>query len=363
MTHRKNTQRIFIALAALCMSIAFAVSATRPAQALRSAISVNDYYVASGQDPWGTAFDRNGNVWVAVPGCDPNPTCNKTPAGKIEVFNPASSNWTGDYQLPASFSQALFLAFDKNGNVWFPLPMSNAIGMYSVSTKVFHKYAVPTPGAGPWGIVIDHKNKIWFTEHFKNKIGRFDPVTHQFMEVTTPAANSLPYGITVDAKDNIWFTENNSSVALIGEYTAGEKLQEYKIRNGSTNGLTPHLITVDHNGNIWWSEGFASAIGELVVSQAVPGTNKGVTEYMYNHPCGSCSSHTSGISVDHKGNVWFDDSEQEIFGSFPTSGTGSFSLYNIPTPNGHPHDGLNVDSQNRVWFDEEFANKLARAIQ
>jgi len=77
-----------------------------------------------------------------------------------------------------------------------------------------------------------------------------------------------------------------------------------------------------------------------------------VTEYHYTPSCGSCGSHTSGISTDKQGLIWLDDSLQNTFGSFPVGG-GSFSFYN--SPGGHPHDGLNVDSQNRVWFDEEFA--------
>ncbi|HYX51016.1 MAG TPA: hypothetical protein VE843_14815, partial [Ktedonobacteraceae bacterium] len=43
--------------------------------------------------------------------------------------------------------------------------------------------------------------------------------------------------------------------------------------------------------------------------------------------------------------------------------TGSVSEYSAPTQNAHPHDGLNVDAQNRIWITEEFANKLAKAIQ
>jgi len=80
---------------------------------------------------------------------------------------------------------------------------------------------------------------------FTNQIGRFDPATHTFMEVPTSAPNSQPYGIVVDASNNVWFTENNPSVALIGEYTSGGKLQEYQIRSNPPVGLTPHLITVD----------------------------------------------------------------------------------------------------------------------
>ena len=38
-------------------------------------------------------------------------------------------------------------------------------------------------------------------------------------------------------------------------------------------------------------------------------------------------------------------------------------MYPAPTQNAHPHDGLNVDAHNRIWFTEEFANKLAEAVQ
>jgi len=327
-------------------------------------VTTKDFYIPSSTDPWGTAFDSKGHVWLAIPGCDPSPTCNSsTPPGKIAEFNPATSTWMNTYKLPSGYAQPLFLAFDSQGRLWFPLPMGNSIGRFDPSNKTFQQWTVPTANAGPWDVAIDGHGKIWFTEHFTNKIGRFDPVTHSFMEVATPASNSQPYGIVVDASNNVWFTENNSSVARIGEYTSGGKLQEYKIRNSSTSGLTPHLITVDPNRNIWWSEGWVGMIGELHVSQAVPGTTRGVTEYAYHRVCSTCGKHTSGMSVDSHGLIWFDDSEQEIFGSFPDSGTGSFTTYHTPTANGHPHDGLHVDGQNRVWFDEEFANKLAEAIQ
>src|SRR5437588_6750563 len=283
-------------------------------------VTVTDFYIPSGQEPWGTAIDGSGNVWVAIPGCDPAPTCNSsTPPGKIAEYNTANSNWITTYQLPPGFAQPLFLAFDAQGNLWFPMPMANSIGMLNLHTSTFQQWPVPTASSGPWDIAIDHNGMIWFTEHYGNKIGRFNPSNHTFIEIATPASNSQPYGITVDKSNNIWFTENSSAVALIGEYTSGGQLQEYKIRTGSTSNLTPHLITVDPNGNIWWSEGWATAIGELVVSKASPGTTNGVTEYAYQTTCSSCGAHTSGISVDGSGQIWFDDSLQSLFGSFPDS--------------------------------------------
>ncbi len=369
MLGRKKIILSFVALAMLIGSVVLAFGAlghdlhsTYAQQTV--GVTVQDFYISASYDPWGTTFDSNGNVWLAIPGCDPSPTCSSnTPPGVIAKYNPGTKNWMATYQLPSGYAQPLFLAFDAQGRLWFPMPMDNSIGMLNPTSKTFKQWAIPTANAGPWDIAVDHNGMVWFTEHYTNQIGRFDPATQTFMEVPTPALNSQPYGIVVDASNNVWFTENNSSVALIGEYTSGGRLLEYKIRNSPAPGLTPHLMIVDPNGNIWWSEGWASMIGELNVSQAVPGTNKGVTEFAYQKPCGNCGSHTSGISVDSNGLIWFDDSLQNIFGSFPDSGSGSFTLYNAPTTNGHPHDGLNVDGQNRIWFSEEFANKLAQAVQ
>jgi streptogramin lyase len=344
--------------------LAFAIGGYELHKAHASGVTAQDFYIPSGQDPWGTALDGNGHVWLAIPGCDPAPTCSSnTPPGKIAEYNPASSSWMNTYQLPSSYAQPLFLTFDSQGKLWFPMPMNNSIGMFNPGNNTFQQWAVPTAGAGPWDVAIDHNGNVWFTERYTNKIGRFDPATQTFFEVATPESNSNPYGIVVDASNNVWFTDNNPAVARIGEYTSGGQLREYKIRNNVPNSLTPHLITVDPNGNIWWTEGWIGMIAELKVAQAVPGTNNGVTEYAYQKVCASCSEHTAGIGVDGNGLVWFDDSEQGIFGSFPDSGSGSFATYNAPTSAGHPFDGLTIDGQNRIWFDEEFANKLAVAIQ
>jgi streptogramin lyase len=369
MKHRtRKIPVIRLALVVVAASALFAVGLiiSAPVQSsLASGISsVTDYFApVPGSDPWGTAFDSSGRVWVALPGCDPSPSCSSsTPPGKLALFDPNTQSWPTIVSLPAGYGQPLFVAVDQSGKVWFTMPVTNAIGLYDpVSTTVI-QWPVPTPAAEPWDLAIDPNGKVWFTEHFVNKIGSFDPTSQTFHEVATPASNSNPYGITVDASNNIWFTENTDSVALIGEYTNQGVLNEYKIRNTQTGGtgLTPHLITIDPNGNIWWSEGWVHSVALLNLAAAQPGTNNGVTEYQYAPSCSSCGSHTSGISADKQGLIWLDDSLQNTFGSFPVGG-GSFSFYN--SPGNHPHDGLNVDSQNRIWFDEEFSNKLAEAIQ
>jgi streptogramin lyase len=369
MRNARKVSALFARLAVLGVAIlavaGFVIGTGAPAAFASSLSSVTDYYLpVSSSDPWGTAFDSSGRVWVALPGCDPSPTCaSSTPPGKLALFDPATSSWVTVVSLPAGYGQPLFVAVDKSGKVWFTMPTTNSIGVYDPVSTTIEQWAVPTASAGPWGLAIDSTGKIWFTEHYVNQIGSFDPVSQTFHEVATPTTNSDPYGITVDASNNIWFTENTDAVALIGEYTSTGVLKEYKIRNTATagTGLTPHMITIAPNGSIWWSEGFVHAIATLNPAVAQPGTNTGVTEYPYVPSCSTCGSHTSGISADSQGNIWFDDSNQNTFGSLPIGG-GAFSFYNSPS-GGHPHDGLNVDSQNRIWFDEEFANKLAEAIQ
>ena len=363
MKHRtKKFLAISMALAVVAASAFLALAsiiATRPQSASAAGISSITDYAVPGGDPWGTAFDSSGRVWVAVPGCDLAPSCsNTTPPGKLALFDPTSHSWVTTVSLPTGYGQPTFVAVDHTGKVWFTMPVTNAIGMYDPTSTAVSQWPVPTTSAGPWGIAVDPAGTIWFTEHYVNKISSFNPSSHTFHEIATPATNSQPYGITTDASGNIWFTENIDAVALIGEYTTDGILKEYKIRNTATGGtgLTPHLITIDPDGNPWWSEGFVGSIGTLKVASSQPGTNNGVTEYQYNSSGGS---HTSGIGAGKQGLIWFDDSLKNTLGSFPIGG-GSFSL--TKSPGDHPHDGLNVDSQNSVWFDEEFANKLGEAI-
>jgi len=328
-----------------------------------TSITTYDAPIPNSSIPWGITLDKKGNLWLALPDCDPNPKCaSTTTPGRIAVYNPDTAHWIATYSLPAGFGQPLFLAFDQQGRLWFPMFQTNSLGMFNPVTKTFRQWIVPTPNSGPWDIVVDHHNLIWFTEHYTNKIGQFDPFTQTFKEVATPATMSNPYGITVDAANNIWFTENNPLVPLIGEYTPKGQLLEYKIPH-TTSVVTLHLIVVDFNNNIWWSEGTAGRFGKLATLSAKPGTSNGVTEYTYPKPCRTCSTHTSGISIDHSGNIWFDDSEQSIFGSFPENGQGTYMIYNTLTHYSHPHDGLVVDAYNRVWFTEETDRQLALAIR
>jgi streptogramin lyase len=160
---------ICVALALTAASTLLAVGPFISSQAqssLASGISsATDYAIPAGSDPWGTAFDSSGRVWVAIPGCDLAPSCpNTTPPGKLALFDPNAQNWATVVSLPVGYGQLLFVAVDHTGKVWFTMPVTNTIGMYDPVSTTATQWAVPTPSAGPWGIALDSKGTIWFTE-------------------------------------------------------------------------------------------------------------------------------------------------------------------------------------------------------
>lgn len=329
-------------------------------------------------DPWGVGFDNAGNVWIAEPGCDPQPSCGPQ-IGSIAEYSRQTFTMEQNFTEPDGFSSPLFVAIDASGNVWFTEPATNAIGelIPNNGNPAWLQYSVPTANAIPYDLTFDWSGNLWFTELDANNIGEFNPSTKQFHETRTPSANSNPYGIVGPDPQtgSIWFTENNSKVARIGRFTpplsgslSTNAISEYLVQDRLSN-TTPHLLAFDDNGNIWWTEGFDGRIGKLVISQAKNDTGDGVTEFTVPPPdCvpgSGCNTHISGISVDSEGTVWFDDSLSARIGSFEPEDK-SFAMYVLPGGTGsskHPHDGLAVDADNNIWFTEEFADQLGEAQQ
>src|SRR5579884_2431095 len=379
---------LFVTLASVILGVVLLVSMHYTAHAaptLKEISLPTDPTTNIGIDPWGVAFDNQGNAWIAGPECDPTPVCSTVRSGTIVEVNKASFSVVDILREKVGYSSPVFVAVDAQGNVWFTEPVSNAIGelvpnFTDPAASMWHQWTAPTANAAPFDLAFDGRGHLWFTEILANAIGEFDLATQQITETPTPSSNSKPYGIAGPdpLKGEMWFTENNSNVARIGSFvppTNGAlntgNIKEYLTNSGST-AVTPHLLTFDANGNIWWTEGMDRDIGRLVINKAKSGTSKGVTEYTVPYPdsacpnANDCATHISGIGVDSSGTVWFDDSLTARVGSF-TPSTGSFSM--LPPlggsflSNAHPHDGLAVDGNNTIFFTEEYVNKFGEILQ
>jgi len=323
--------------------------------ALHRALSTATGQQATELMPWGIAVDyTHGFVWVAEPGCEAKPKCLASTQGILGQYAYSDSTLLQNFNEPAGYSSPLFVALDKNGNVWFTEPDTDAIGEFNTQSQNWNQWLLKG-GSAPFDLIFDSAGNLWFTEFGSDKIGFFNPQTSKVVENAVPTPNSNPYGITMDPAGTIWFTENAPGVDQIGSFTPGST-GVVKITEHAAGVIRPHLIAADRAGNVWYSGGFDGDIGEFQ-----PRSGSSTLFVVYHGVCASpanCTgTHISGIGVDSKGNVWFSDSLSQRVGYLVPS-TGQVVARTIHISNSHPYDGLLVDNDDRVWFTEEFALTL-----
>lgn len=305
--------------------------------------------------PWGIALDTvHGFMWVAEPGCEPKPKCPSKSPGILGQYALSDGNFIQNFNEPSGYSSPLFLTLDKDGNVWFTQPTTDAIGEFNPQTGSWNQWFMKK-GSSPYDLVFDLQGNLWFTEFSSNDIGFFNPNTHKVVENAIPTPDSNPYGITITPQGTIWFSENGVDVDQIGGFTPNLS-GTVKITEHGVGTFRPHLITSDHAGNIWYSGGFNGAIGEFSPRS---GTNTTFVAFVgvCLTPPNCTGTHISGIYVDSRGNVWFTDSLSLRVGYIIPS-TGQMVARTIQAANAHPNDGLIVDNSGRVWFTEEFRHTL-----
>lgn len=354
--------RLILTLFATIGSVALAWSLLNSTQAHAAGV----IETPTQANPWDLAFGRFGHVWVAEPGCDAEPYCLPAFPSYIGEYS-STDTLLNNFLEPQGYSSPAFLVVNSKEIIWFTEPSTNAIGrLIHSNPPSWHQWTVPTPNANPYDLVFDNNGNIWFTEYSGNKIGFFNTATKKFVENTIPTPASQPYGITKDPSGNIWFVENTQQ--KIGSFTPTTSgtitITEHVIN--PPGGPVPHLITADSAGNIWYSEGFSGDIGEFnlqtntstninVSAGICPTPTSGVTPTMTPAitPTPCPSTHISGIAVDSKGRIWFDDSLNARVGYYDPT-TSMIKTLTLSNPNAHPHNGLAVDSKGNTWFAEVF---------
>ncbi len=212
--------------------------------------------------PWGVAFDYvHGFVWVAEPGCVPNPKCPSGMQGVIGQYALSDGNFIANFNEPSGYSSPLFEVVDMKGNVWFTQPTTDALGEYDPLDNSWHKWHLKQ-GSLPFDLTLDTNGNLWFTEFGRNDIGFFNPLTETYVENSIPTPASNPYGITVDPQGTVWFAENAAGVGQIGSFTPTTS-GPIKIKEYAVGAQRPHLITTDRAGNVWYSGGFGGILGEF----------------------------------------------------------------------------------------------------
>lgn len=318
--------------------------------------------------PDGIAFDKLDDLWVADTGFNrvlefvPPFTNGDGAALVIGQDNFTSTNAT----LSATgLDQPYGMAFDNNGNLWVADTNNNRIVEYKepfttgeaaslvIGSPSFDKGVYPTTAgslAAPYGIAFDRSGDLWVVDYYDNRVLEFVPPFENRMNASlvlgqydftsnsdgiTQNSMNLPSAIAFDPGGNIWVTDslNNRALKFVPPFSTGESAslvigQENFTTNfaGITNISlnTPYGIIFDRSANLWITDGNNAR----VLGYAPPFVNGMVASIvlgqvnfaeMHTGTSSSTLSEPYDVKVDNTGNLWIADTDNNRILEFAAS--------------------------------------------
>jgi virginiamycin B lyase len=196
--------------------------------------------------PDGIGLGPDGNVWFAER--DAGQVGRITPHGVVTEFSGFPSD-------------ARPLAPTIVGEeIWWSDPPGSRIFRMALDGRLTG-CATARPGGGPRAMLPCSDGNVWFVLAESHAIGRIDRRSFAIAEFPLPRASSSPRSI-IEADGDIWFTDAGAN--LIGRMSfAGKLIAEYPVPTPKA-GLRAMKLHID--GRIFFSEFDAGAIGEMTVS-------------------------------------------------------------------------------------------------
>ncbi|KAF7185150.1 Virginiamycin B lyase [Pseudocercospora fuligena] len=164
------------------------------------------------------------------------------PLGNLQPFNDA---WPGETGM------------------FFSQTTGNVINLIDYKTNAIKTWNVPTPLAGPLGMIVASDGNLWFVEMLANKMARLNPTTGKIDEFPLPLTLATPTVMRAETEGRyLWFT------AL-----ATNSLGRFDIKTMTAKAFplpqllaTPIEDTVDSKGNIWFSTLLRNSLNYLTPS-------------------------------------------------------------------------------------------------
>ncbi|MGA9060365.1 MAG: NHL repeat-containing protein [Terracidiphilus sp.] len=270
-------------------------------------------YGAGGMyNPTSVAIDIYGSAWIA------NFAVNEDNEYDISEFNykgssisPGPPGFTG-----GGLSKPYGIAFDKTGDAWVADEGGNNLAEFESATGG----GLPISGSngfgsdvlgGPAGVAGDSLGNVWtanytlspssLAEASPSSLPGGSPTITIFTGVGASSPNGAglnsPYGVAIDGSGNVWASNQGgggsiSELSSSGQAVSGE--------NGFTGGGVddPYGIAIDGAGNVWTANygGNANSISEFNSSGTpISGSNGYVSNGLFE---------PYGIAIDGSGNVW-----------------------------------------------------------
>jgi sugar lactone lactonase YvrE len=241
----------------------------------------------------GVVFDASGNLWAANTSAN---TLVKFTASSLASSGPAAPTVTIS-SSNSSLRDPFGLAFDKDGNLWVANSASNTLVKFTPVQLAISGAPVPdvtiqastTPAGStisfPRGLAFDKDGNLWVTSgdtQTPGKVVMFTPAQLAVSGSPVPAVtissnndNNLtsiiqPIGLAFDANGNLWVA--NGGVSTISRFTPAQQATSNASRPdlrliGNTLNLTSSGgIAFDTSGNLWVALSREKAVVRLDVS-------------------------------------------------------------------------------------------------
>jgi len=318
--------------------------------------------------PEGIAFDKSGNLWVADTGFNrvlmfAPPFTNGAGATLVigqDNFTSSTSNLS-----PIGLDQPYGLAFDNDGNMWVADTNNNRIVEYHppfttgeaaslvIGSPSFDKGMYPTSAsslAAPYGVAFDKSGDLWAVDYYDDRILEYVPPFQNQMNASivlgqpdfvsnsdglTQDRTNLPSSIAFDDAGNLWATDslNNRALEYLHPFSTDEPASlvigqkdftssNAGIANDSLN--TPYGIIFDKSENLWITDGnnarvleYARPFSNGMAASAVLGQTNfaamqmGASSNMFAEPY--------DVKVDARGDLWVADTDNNRILEFATS--------------------------------------------
>jgi virginiamycin B lyase len=159
--------------------------------------------------------------------------------------------------------------------IWFAERDTGKVGRIKANGSM-REYALPSPDAGPQGMVFAPDGNVYVTEQGTNAIARLNPRTGAAVDIPVPTPDSTTQSGALGSDGAIWFIERGA--AQVGRMTLDGHFTEYPLAAGSF----PNRIVAGPDGALWFTELFGGKIGRITTSgqlteYAIDGGPVGIT--------------------------------------------------------------------------------------
>lgn len=308
----------------------------------------------------GIITDPQGNAWFYH-------STNQT--SSIIRLEPASGQFTS-YKIEGNTivgTPIINLAggqiiFDDTRNVlWFTDARTNSIGKLDVQSGKMELIEIPTPKAGPMGIVLSPDSKsIWFAEIIANKIARLEVESNKIDEYFT-GEETGPTFLTFDNDGILWATMSYSNsvlrvqTGLLGSIISSGMSSMTLPKPDTFSPFGIAVVTGNETQKIFVSDHSSSR----VISSDANSNFQSYTSYWTSPSKIYPTTLPSQIVSDKSENIYFPEHGGNRISKINIE-SGIMTEYDIPTGPLSTAVFIAVsDDGKRAWFTEWAANKVA----